>query len=258
MVVRRFRDHVAEHNWFAVAVDFLIVVAGVFVGIQASNWNQERVNRAQGRAYRAMLIDDLEANQHDLAVRKRYYDWVRGEGLKTLAALDGPRSNLGVQFLVDAYQASQIIPWSLERNTYDQITAAGNMDLVGDTDLRDRISNYYVGSDVTGKNIESTMPYHDIIRRALPYAAQYRIRTICGEKIGENARGQFEMTIPERCTMELDPALMRKAVDQVRNTPGLELDLNRQLVDLDQKLISVDVILRRAAALEEILKRSNH
>jgi len=52
MVVRRFRDHVAEHNWFAVAVDFLIVVAGVFVGIQASNWNQERVNRARGRAYR--------------------------------------------------------------------------------------------------------------------------------------------------------------------------------------------------------------
>ena len=258
MVVRRFRDHVAEHNWFAVAVDFLIVVAGVFVGIQASNWNQQRVNRAQGRAYRAMLIDDLEANRHDLAVRRRYYEWVRGEGLKTLAALAGPRSSLGAEFLVNAYQTSQIIPWSLERNTYDQITAAGQMELVGDTYLRDRISSYYVGGDVTGKNIAAAMPYHDIIRRALPYAAQYRIRTLCGEKIGENARGEFEMTIPERCTMQMDPALMRKAVDQVRNTPGLELDLNRQLVDLDQKLVSVDVIARRAAALEQILKRWDH
>jgi len=258
MVVRRFRDHVAEHNWFAVAVDFLIVVAGVFVGIQASNWNQARLNRAEGRAYRAMLIDDLEVNQHDLGVRKRYYEWVRGEGLKTLAALDEPGSSLGGQFLVDAYQTSQIIPWSLQRNTYDQITAAGQMELVGDTYLRDRISNYYVDSDVTGKNIESVMPYHDIIRRALPYAVQYRIRTFCGEKIGENARGESEMTIPERCTMELDPALLRKAVDQVRNTPALELDLNRQLVDLDQKLVSVDVISRRAAALEQILRRSDH
>ena len=258
MVVRRFRDHVAEHNWFAVAVDFLIVVAGVFVGIQASNWNQARLNRAEGRAYRAMLIDDLEVNQHDLGVRKRYYEWVRGEGLKTLAALDEPGSSLGGQFLVDAYQTSQIIPWSLQRNTYDQITAAGQMELVGDAYLRDRISNYYVDSDVTGKNIESVMPYHDIIRRALPYAVQYRIRTFCGEKIGENARGESEMTIPERCTMELDPALLRKAVDQIRNTPALELDLNRQLVDLDQKLVSVDVISRRAAALEQILRRSDH
>jgi hypothetical protein len=258
MVVRRFRDHVAEHNWFAVAVDFLIVVAGVFVGIQASNWNQARLNRAEGRAYRAMLIDDLEVNQHDLGVRKRYYEWVRGEGLKTLAALDEPGSSLGGQFLVDAYQTSQIIPWSLQRNTYDQITAAGQMELVGDAYLRDRISNYYVDSDVTGKNIASAMPYHDIIRRALPYAVQYRIRTFCGEKIGENARGESEMTIPERCTMELDPALLRKAVDQIRNTPALELDLNRQLVDLDQKLVSVDVISRRAAALEQILRRSDH
>jgi hypothetical protein len=58
--------------------------------------------------------------------------------------------------------------------------------------------------------------------------------------------------------MQLDPALIRKAVDQVRNTPGLELDLNRQLVDLDQKLVSVDVISRRAAALEQILKRLDH
>ena len=37
---------------------------------------------------------------------------------------------------------------------------------------------------------------------------------------------------------------MRKAVAQVHDTPGLALDLNRLLVDLDQKLISVDLISR--------------
>lgn len=256
MVVRRFREHVAGHNWFAVAVDFLIVVGGVFVGIQASNWNQARLNRAEGREYRAMLVDDLEANEHNLALRKHYYTWARSEGLKTLAALDDPRSKLGGQFLVDAYQASQIMPWSLERNTYDQITAAGQIGLLGDANLRERVSNYYVGNDVTGDNLATVMPYHDIIRRALPYAAQYQIRTVCGEKTGENSRGELEMTLPVGCTINLDPALMRKAVDQVRNTPGIALDLNRQLVDLDQKLVSVDVILRRAVALEAQLKRS--
>ena len=43
MVVRRIREHVATHNWFAVSVDLLIVVAGVFLGIQASNWNEARI-----------------------------------------------------------------------------------------------------------------------------------------------------------------------------------------------------------------------
>ena len=32
MVVRRIRDHVATHNWFAVAIDLAIVVVGVFLG----------------------------------------------------------------------------------------------------------------------------------------------------------------------------------------------------------------------------------
>jgi hypothetical protein len=257
MVLRRFRGHVAEHNWFAVAVDFLIVVIGVFVGIQASNWNQARIERRQGREYRAMLIDDLQSNQKNLAMRKRYYTWVRSEALKTLAALDRPESALDARFLVDAYQGTQILPWSLKRNTYDQIIAAGRMDELGDARLRDKISNYYVGAEVTGINLASVMPYRDILRRAMPYVAQNQIRTVCGEKISEDSRGEAIMVLPENCSVRLDPAALRRAIHQVWDTPDLSLDLNRQLVDLDQKLVSVDVIMRRAADLERTLRRSN-
>ena len=43
MVIRRIREHVATHNWFAVGIDLAIVVVGVFLGIQASNWNAARI-----------------------------------------------------------------------------------------------------------------------------------------------------------------------------------------------------------------------
>jgi hypothetical protein len=33
MILRRLREHVTHHNWFAVTIDFAIVVVGVFVGI---------------------------------------------------------------------------------------------------------------------------------------------------------------------------------------------------------------------------------
>lgn len=254
IILRRVREHVSHHNWFAVGVDFAIVVIGVFVGIQASNWNQARLDRQQAREYRAMLVDDLEANQHNLTLRKRYYAWVRSEALKTQAALDQSESVLDAEFLVDAYQATQILPWSLKRNTYDQIIDAGRIGELGDAALRDKISNYYVGSEVTGINLAAVMPYRDILRRAMPYAAQHQIRTVCGEKISENARGEAVMSLPEHCSIQLDPASLRRAIRQVRDTPGLSLDLNRQLVDLDQKLVSVDVIMRRAHDLERTLK----
>ena len=258
MILRRIREHVTHHNWFAVAVDFIIVVLGVFVGIQASNWNQARADRQQAREYRAMLSDDLDANLANLAMRKRYYGWVRSEALATLADLERPSGALGDQFLVQAYQATQIQPWALKRNTYDEILSVGAMAKLGDPLLRDKIANYYVTSDVTGTNISVVPPYREIVRRIMPYAVQQAIRARCNERLVPNSRGSQDVILPTgRCNLGLDSATVRRAAIQVHDWPGLALDLNRQLVDLDQKLLSVDSITRRANALKAALKEAD-
>jgi hypothetical protein len=258
MVLRRFRNHVAEHNWFAVGIDFVVVVAGVFVGIQASNWNQGRLDRQQARQYRSMLSDDLDANLENLALRKRYYAWVRREALATLADLDRPSGALDQQFLVHAYQATQILLWALKRNTYDEVISAGAMASLGDPALRDKIANYYVTSDATGANIAVVPPYRDIVRRIMPYAAQQAIRAECNERLVQNSRGAVDALLPiGPCKLSLDPAVAHKAIAQVHDWPGLDLDLNRQLVDLDQKLLSVDAISSRATALKAALEQAD-
>ena len=255
MILRRVREHVGSHNWFAVAVDFVIVVIGVFVGIQASNWNQARAERQQAREYRSMLLNDLDANLENLATRKHYYTWVRNEALAMLADLQRPAGGLDQQFLVHAYQATQILPWALKRNTYDEIVSTGAIGGLGDPLLRDKISNYYVTSDVTGANISVVPPYREIVRRVMPYAAQQAIRAHCNEQIVPNSHGSNDMILPEGpCELALDQATVRRSVAQVRDWPGLELDLNRQIVDLDQKLLSVDAISGRARALKAALK----
>ena len=257
MVVRRFRQHVADHNWFAVAIDFLIVAVGVFLGIQASNWNQSRLNHQQAREYRAMLRNDLDANLANLATRRRYYQWVRKEGLATLAALERPRGELGEQVLVDAYQTSQIQPWVLKRTTYDQILSVGAMGELGSPMLRDEIANYYVGGDIAGFNVATLPPYRDILRRVMPYRVQERIRARCNEKVFATRTGAARVVLPGKCMLGLDPATVRAAVRQVHDWPALALDINRGLVDLDQKLLSVDSLSQRASALKADLKRED-
>jgi hypothetical protein len=42
MILRRITEHVKTQNWFAVGLDFVIVVVGVFIGIQVANWNAMR------------------------------------------------------------------------------------------------------------------------------------------------------------------------------------------------------------------------
>ena len=56
MLLRRVIEHVKTQNWTAVALDFVIVVVGVFIGIQVANWNDARA--ASDRSYQ--LLDRLE------------------------------------------------------------------------------------------------------------------------------------------------------------------------------------------------------
>lgn len=256
MAIRRFRDHVAEQNWFAVAVDVLIVVLGVFIGMQVNNWNESRLERQQGSAYRAMLVDDLNTNLSDLAMRRHYYQWVRAEALATLGDLKRPSRDLDESFLLEAYQASQMQPWSLKRDTYDQILAVGAMGKLGSPLLRDRIANYYVGADVTGTNMIALPPYREILRRVMPYAVQQSIRARCNERIEVDERGATHIITPTACALGLDSAGVRQAVTQVHDWPGLSLDLNRWLVDLDQKLVSVNTISSRALKLKTRLEQA--
>ncbi|MFP4335133.1 MAG: hypothetical protein ACLFQC_06610 [Wenzhouxiangella sp.] len=55
MILRSVTRHVRDQNWFAVGIDFLIVVVGVFIGIQVANWNEAR----QARTEEARLVDQL-------------------------------------------------------------------------------------------------------------------------------------------------------------------------------------------------------
>ena len=45
MLLRRVMEYVNAQNWFAVGVDFVIVVVGVFVGMEVANWNDVRNNK---------------------------------------------------------------------------------------------------------------------------------------------------------------------------------------------------------------------
>lgn len=250
MVIRRFRKHVADHNWFAVAIDFVIVIVGVFLGIQASNWNQARLDQKQAREYRAMLVSDLDTNIANLETRHRYYNWVKREALATLGALHRPVNQLGEQFLLDAYQTSQMQPWVLKRTTYDQIVSVGAMSELGSPLLRDRIANYYVATDVAGFNVSSLPAYREILRRIMPYPVQERIRARCNEKVVSTQTGAGEIILPGQCKLGLDPATVRDAVQRIHDWPDLDLDINRWLVDLDQKLLSVDALHERAKAVK--------
>ena len=45
VILRRLAEAIREQNWFTVALEILIVVVGIFIGLQANDWNQARIDR---------------------------------------------------------------------------------------------------------------------------------------------------------------------------------------------------------------------
>ena len=66
MLLRRVIEHVKAQNWTAVGLDFVIVVVGVFIGIQVSNWNDARGERARESTYLAGVVEDLRSDMVEI------------------------------------------------------------------------------------------------------------------------------------------------------------------------------------------------
>lgn len=66
MLLRRISKHVKDQNWFAVFIDFCIVVVGVFIGLQVANWNDAQAERVEERKIVLQLI--AEAGETDVRI----------------------------------------------------------------------------------------------------------------------------------------------------------------------------------------------
>ncbi|MEO5578413.1 MAG: hypothetical protein ABIR25_05105 [Sphingomicrobium sp.] len=251
MVIRRIREHVTAHNWFAVAIDIGIVVVGVFFGLQGNNWNEARIERDNGRAYRARLIEDLRSNEADMRARAVFYGAVRRHAASALDAFDRPSDDRDEALLVDAVQAAQTWPKSLKRFTYDEILSAGEAERLGSPSLREKIDNFYVGAAVAGSILTSDPPYRDQLRRIMPYVVQHRVASSCGNRFHANADYDLLVTLAPTCDLDLDPDAIRDSVARIRATPEIKLDLTQLMVDLDFKLAAFRIVEGRARGLRE-------
>lgn len=251
MVVRRIRQHVVTHDWFAVAIDVAIVIVGVFLAMQANNWNEVRLDRERTQSYHARLIEDLRATEQGARASAAYYGDVRSHALAALSALDRPPRSLGAPFLVDAYQATQIFPRFAQRATYDEILASGNADLIGSAALRERLTNFYWRLEGLMTLVNVTPPYRERLRSVMPYSAQASIRASCDEILTDNGKGLVTARLPKNCAVVMDPRLVADAVAQIHSTPGLKNDLTRAVIDLDQKLLQFGKLQDNALQLRE-------
>lgn len=60
MILRRLARAIREQNWFSVVLEVVIVVVGIFIGLQVDEWNQRRLERESDQRALALFVDELQ------------------------------------------------------------------------------------------------------------------------------------------------------------------------------------------------------
>lgn len=254
MLLRRVIQHVRRQEWTAIGIDFVIVVVGVFIGIQVSNWNQARLDRDKATSYRQRLVNELQFNAHQFRQQTAYYTSVKRHGVAALASLEGGGASQQEAFVVDAYQATQMDLSPPKRFVFDELVSAGLVGLLGDDVLQQMATDYYLSLETNVPQMSEAPPYRDIVRRVMPYAVQARIRERCGERTVYRGEQPVGAMLPDNCALGLAAAEISEAVRRVRAVPQIEADLTRNLSALDQKLLVLRGTTRQTEQLARALQ----
>lgn len=147
MLLRRLTDHVRAQNWFAVALDFVIVVLGVFMATQVANWNEARQDREREQVYIDRLQGDFEAIEARSEAAMDVWQSAVDASVRLLNDFDtfdpskGPvRPAEAIAADLGALRAGRIP--ATQAPTFIEMLSAGDVALVRDAALRDALLAY--------------------------------------------------------------------------------------------------------------------
>jgi len=239
MIFRRLSNSVRNQDWFTVLIEIVIVVVGVFIGIEVSNWNEARVNRNIGQVYTERLITDLE---NEAAIWTHFSTYYRNASDHALAALESFRkdpADLDEQFLIDLYQASQRWNASADRGTFDEILSTGRIETVAGSETRRLLSNYYGRQSGVVDTLNERTDYRRMVRELMDDRVQSAVRARCDDRYVRGGQNFVYLQLPEQCEIELPNALVREEIDRLHANQELRLKLRFQKNVLDGKLGSL-------------------
>ncbi len=183
-MIRRIFQNIRRQDWTAVVIELVVVILGVFIGVQVSNWNGDLETDRKSALFTSRLKADLREEAWGYELQVGYYEQVRRNAIAAEDALAGRASLSDEALLIAAYRATQYNAYIRRRATYDELTSTGEIGLIRDTALRELAMHTYtaeVFSEVIDKGRSSE--FRIAFRKAIARDVQTTLNDRCGDHI---------------------------------------------------------------------------
>lgn len=248
MVLRRVIGHLRKQEWTLIAIDFVILVFGVFLGMQVQDWNSDRQARARADVFAERLRSDLKYEEWNYQYLENYYGEVLANAGRAIDALTGDNAMDDEQFVISAYRASQYRFNGRRRATYDELVSTGTIGLISDQELRSTAVVVY-NDDLLNEVQErsAASDYRREFRRTAPARLQHALLERCGDRIvvaGDVHAIVNSLDYP--CDLGLPTAQIADAAKALRDNPGLLPALGERFADLETAATDLQLTRRMA------------
>lgn len=215
MILSRVIEHVKKQSWTAIALDFIIVVMGVFIGMQVTNWNAARDFDRRETDLLIELRRELDSNLKATEQKSAAFEQVAAAGVRSLdfIAAGRPCGDACWLTLVDFFHASQWQSADVDRSVYDEMRRLG---LPRSREIIDAVESYLAQN----RNITATMKdlpaYRSLVRQLIPVSVQSFYWRNCFDLAG----GQ-ETYLPD-CPKGAPDEISARAVEKIAENPEIE------------------------------------
>ncbi|PHS35850.1 MAG: hypothetical protein COA91_12770 [Robiginitomaculum sp.] len=260
MLLRSVTKHVKDQNWFAVALDFFIVVAGILIAFQITNWNEGRVLKKRTNALIERLEADFGRDVLSAISIHNYHKQVYADALLVLNDITGREPMSDEAFLISAYRATQFNRFTRTTAIYEELVSTGGLELVANTKMGATASLFYgttIMSDYERHGESSE--YRNLFRSVMPINIQMVVASVCGDRaLTIDQTMNEENLIGYECALDLTPEQIEEAAQILRQHPSAATALRHRVATLktqNSDFGSVVQAIRPFLATRELLEK---
>lgn len=154
-------------DWGYAIGELIIVTAGVLIALAIDQWNSDRLDRVDETLIIAGLISDLEFDRMSIELGLGFMPEKQASLQRVYAILNSSDETIQdpAGFLGDITEGSRYgwVQFVARRNTFDELIGSGRFNLIRDSRVRSRISEYYASVDeIRNRIAERTTIYPEI------------------------------------------------------------------------------------------------
>lgn len=238
MIFRRATAKLRAQDWTAITIELLIVIIGVFIGIWVANWNQERAQKHETRQMLLQLMPELSGLEGFSKNARNYYASTGRYATIAFAGWAGDPKISDEQFVIAAYQASQIYGFNNDGASWALIFGANDLRNIEDRGIREPLTRLMT-FDYSTLNFPAVQTrYRDEVRQFIPDEIQQQIRATCGDRINSDRRS-YSLIVP--CNLRLAPDQASATAFELRQHPELVRLLRQHRATIAAYLINLSL-----------------